>query len=218
MHNPYKGEEVPDLVAYRIAMNFGGQAQNPFLTTLDNVKRVALHTDGLGQSVLLKGYGNEGHDSGHPDYADIGKRIGGVEDMNTLMTKGAEYGAKFGIHVNAGEMYPEAKAFNDDLVRRDSAGNLRYGWNWIDQGIGIDSVYDLGTGSRKERFNALEDEFAPIWILSMSMSGETRPVEAMIPGKHENYQKKSMITDGVWQPSGVLPMNMIQHSNIGLPI
>lgn len=54
MNNPYKSEEVPELVAYRIAMNFGGQAQNPFLTTLDNVKRVALNTDGLGQSVLLK--------------------------------------------------------------------------------------------------------------------------------------------------------------------
>lgn len=158
MHNPYKSEEVPELVAYRIAMNFGSQAQNPFLTTLDNVKRVALHTDGLGQSVLLKGYGNEGHDSGHPDYSDIGNRIGGVKDMNTLMTKGAEYGAKFGIHVNAGEMYPEAKAFSDALVRRDNAGNLRYGWNWIDQGIGIDSVYDLGTGSRKQRFDALEKE------------------------------------------------------------
>ena len=39
MNNPYKSEEVPELVAYRIAMNFGGQAQNPFLTTLDNVKR-----------------------------------------------------------------------------------------------------------------------------------------------------------------------------------
>ena len=83
MHNPYKSEEVPELVAWRIAMNFGGQAQNPFLTTLDNVKRVAMHTDGLGQSVLLKGYGSEGHDSGHPDYADIGKRIGGAKDMNT---------------------------------------------------------------------------------------------------------------------------------------
>lgn len=158
MHNPYKSEEVPELVAYRIAMNFGSQAQNPFLTTLDNVKRVALHTDGLGQSVLLKGYGNEGHDSGHPDYSDIGNRIGGAKDMNTLMTKGAEYGAKFGIHVNVGEMYPEAKAFSDALVRRDNAGNLRYGWNWIDQGIGIDSVYDLGTGSRKQRFDSLEKE------------------------------------------------------------
>lgn len=158
MHNPYKSEEVPELVAYRIAMNFGGQAQNPFLTTLDNVKRVAMHTDGLGQSVLLKGYGNEGHDSGHPDYADIGERIGGAEDMNTLMTKGAEYGAKFGIHVNAGEMYPEAKAFSEDLVRRDANENLRYGWNWIDQGIGIDSVYDLGMGLREKRFDELEEK------------------------------------------------------------
>lgn len=158
MHNPYKSEDVPELVSYRIAMNFGGQAQNPFLTTLDNVKRVAMHTDGLGQSVLLKGYGNEGHDSGHPDYANIGQRIGGEKDMNTLMEKGAEYGARFGIHVNAGEMYPEAKAFNEDLVRRDANGNLRYGWNWIDQGIGIDSVYDLGTGSREKRFDELEEK------------------------------------------------------------
>ena len=156
MNNPYKSEEVPELVAHRIAMNFGGQAQNPFLTTLDNVKRVAMHTDGLGQSVILKGYANEGHDSGHPDYYDIGKRIGGVKDMNTLMEKGKDLGARFGIHINCGEMYPEAKAFNNDSVRRDRYGNLRYGWNWIDQGVGLDSVYDLATGNRKERFDKLK--------------------------------------------------------------
>ena len=148
MNNPFKSEEVPELVAYRIAMN-------PFLTTLDNVKRVAMHTDGLGQSVLLKGYANEGHDSAHPDYADIGKRIGGPEDMKTLMEKGADYGARFGIHVNAGEMYPEAKAFKDDNVRRNADGSLRYGWNWIDQGIGLDSIYDLATGEREARFDEL---------------------------------------------------------------
>ena len=156
MNNPYKSEEVPELVAHRIAMNFGGQAQNPFLTTLDNVKRVAMHTDGLGQSVILKGYANEGHDSGHPDYYDIGKRIGGAKDMNTLMEKGKDLGARFGIHINCGEMYPEAKAFNNDSVRRDRYGNLRYGWNWIDQGVGLDSVYDLATGNRKERFDKLK--------------------------------------------------------------
>ncbi|MFR2837209.1 MAG: endo-alpha-N-acetylgalactosaminidase family protein, partial [[Clostridium] nexile] len=155
MNNPFKSEEVPELVAYRIAMNFGSHAQNPFLTTLDNVKRVAMHTDGLGQSVLLKGYANEGHDSAHPDYADIGKRIGGPEDMKTLMEKGADYGARFGIHVNAGEMYPEAKAFKDDNVRRNKDGSLRYGWNWIDQGIGLDSIYDLATGEREARFDEL---------------------------------------------------------------
>ena len=156
MNNPFKSDEVPELVAHRIAMNFGGQAQNPFLTTLDNVKRVAMHTDGLGQSVILKGYANEGHDSGHPDYYDIGRRIGGAKDMNTLMEKGKDLGARFGIHINCGEMYPEAKAFNDESVRRDQYGRLRYGWNWIDQGVGLDSVYDLATGNREERFDKLK--------------------------------------------------------------
>ena len=156
MNNPFKSAEVPELVAHRIAMNFGGQAQNPFLTTLDNVKRVAMHTDGLGQSVILKGYGNEGHDSGHPDYYDIGRRIGGAKDMNTLMEKGKDLGARFGIHINCGEMYPEAKAFNNDSVRRESDGTLHYGWNWIDQGVGLDSMYDLATGNRKERFDKLK--------------------------------------------------------------
>lgn len=55
-------------------------------------------------------------------------------------------------------MYPEAKAFSEDLVRRDANGNLRYGWNWIDQGIGIDSVYDLGMGLREKRFDELEEK------------------------------------------------------------
>ena len=59
--------------------------------------------------------------------------------MNTLMTEGAKYGAKFGIHVNAGEMYPEAKAFKDDNVRRYADGSLRYGWNWLDQAVDLDS-------------------------------------------------------------------------------
>ncbi|RSX56996.1 endo-alpha-N-acetylgalactosaminidase family protein [Bifidobacterium samirii] len=158
MNNPYKSEEVPELVAWRIAMNFGGQAQNPFLTTLDNVKKVALNTDGLGQSVLLKGYGNEGHDSGHPDYADIGERIGGADDMNELMEKGAEYGARFGIHVNASEMYPEAKAFSEDLLRRNGNGSLYYSWDWIDQAIGINGIYDLMSGERENRFQELKDE------------------------------------------------------------
>ena len=152
MNNPYKSEEVPELVNARIAMDFGSQAANPFLTILDGVKRVYLNTDGLGQNVLLKGYGSEGHDSGHPDYGDIGKRIGGAEDMNTLMEEGAEMGAKFGVHINASEMYTEAKAFNDDLSR----GN--YGWNWLDQGIGINGLYDLGSGARLERLQSLKDQ------------------------------------------------------------
>ncbi|OTA26042.1 serine protease [Alloscardovia macacae] len=192
MNNPYKSEEVPELVAWRIAMNFGSQAQNPFLTTLDNVKKVALHTDGLGQSVLLKGYGSEGHDSGHPDYGDIGTRIGGAKDFNTLMTEGSKLGARFGVHVNASEMYPEAKAFSEDTVRRNASGGLSYGWNWLDQGVGIDGIYDLATGARVKRFADLKKQvgenmdfiYLDVWG-NLTSSGsedswETRKMSKMI--------------------------------------
>lgn len=157
MNNPNGSETVPNLVAYRIAMNFGSQAQNPFLMSLDNVKKVYLNTDGLGQSILLKGYGSEGHDSGHLNYADIGKRIGGTKDMKTLLEKGAEYGATFGIHVNASETYPESKYFNEDILMKDEDGGYSYGWNWIDQGININADYDLRNG-RVDRWRELYDE------------------------------------------------------------
>ena len=156
MNNPVGCEVVPNLVNYRIAMNFGSQAANPFLTNLDGVKRVYLNTEGLGQGVLLKGYGSEGHDSGHPDYGDIGKRIGGAEEMNTLLTEGKKMGALFGVHVNCSEMYTEAKAFSDEL----SGGKqgLSLGWNWLDQGIGINAAFDLATGKREQRFQELYDQ------------------------------------------------------------
>ena len=116
-NSPQGSETVPELVSQRIAMNFGSQAQNPFIKTLDGVKRVYLHTDGLGQSVLLKGYGNEGHDSSHLNYKDVGQRMGGVEDFRYLLDQGQEYGARFGVHINAGETYPESPVFHDDLLR-----------------------------------------------------------------------------------------------------
>lgn len=154
MNNPMGSDYVRDLVAQRISMNFGSQAQNPFLMTLDNLKKVYLHTDGLGQMILLKGYGSEGHDSGHLNYADIGKRIGGPEDMKYLLENGLDYGAKIGIHVNASETYPESKYFNPERLMKDDDGEFKYGWNWIDQAILIDSKYDL-SDKRYNRFNNL---------------------------------------------------------------
>lgn len=151
MNNPVGAELVPDRVAIRVAMNFGSQAQNPFLMTLDNVKKVYLNTDGLGQSVLLKGYGSEGHDSGHLNYADIGTRIGGAEDMKYLLKAGKQWGATFGIHVNASETYPESIYFTEDRLRKNADGSLNYGWNWLDQGVNIDADYDLRNG-REQRF------------------------------------------------------------------
>lgn len=157
MNNPRGSLLVPELVAYRINMTFASQAQNPFLMALDGVKKVSLNTGGLGQSILLKGYGSEGHDSGHLNYADIGQRIGGAKDMKTLLARGKEYGAKFGIHVNASETYPESKYFEEERLKKNGDGTYSYGWNWLDQGININADYDLRHG-RAQRFKDLYDE------------------------------------------------------------
>lgn len=145
-------KDVNNIVGTRIAMNFGSQAQQPFLKTLDNVKKVALATDGLGQSVLLKGYGNEGHDSAHPDYGDVGERIGGAKDLKTLIEEGYKYNTEFGVHINAQETYPEAKAFSEDFI---DGPNSR-GWGWLDQSYTINKLKDLYSGTRAKRLDELK--------------------------------------------------------------
>ncbi len=154
MHIPAGGESVANSANLRISMNFGSMATNPFLIALDNVKRVAAHTDGLGQFVLLKGYAGEGHDSNHPQYDNIGERMGGKEDFVTLIREGGELGATFGIHTNASEFYAEAIQ-EENQVRRNTDGSIHYGWNWLDQGIAINGVYDYASGLQKGRWDDL---------------------------------------------------------------
>ena len=193
MNNPKGAESVPDLVAYRIAMNFASQAQNPFLMTLDGIKKINLHTDGLGQSVLLKGYGSEGHDSGHLNYADIGKRIGGVEDFKKLLERSKEYGAKIGIHVNASETYPESKYFSEAILRKNSDGTYMYGWNWLDQGINIDAAYDLAH-NRIERWKELREklgdglDFIYVDVWGNGQSGDNSAWPTHVLAKELNSQ------------------------------
>lgn len=145
-------ENVNNNVGTRIAMNFGSQAQQPFLKTLDNIKKVSLATDGLGQAVLLKGYGNEGHDSAHPDYGNVGERMGGEADLKTLTDNAHQYNTEIGVHINAQETYPEAKAFNDDFIE----GSNSKGWGWLDQAYTIDKIKDLASGTRAKRLDQLK--------------------------------------------------------------
>ncbi|TYP74846.1 endo-alpha-N-acetylgalactosaminidase family protein [Paenibacillus methanolicus] len=151
MNNPQGADKVKSWVVQRVPMNFGSQATNPFTKTLDETKRMNLATDGLGQFVLLKGYGSEGHDSGHPDYGDIGKRQGGAAELNTLVNSGHAYNAAFGVHINATESYPEAKAFNEQLVNPASPG-----WDWLDASYYNNKRNDASSGNRLARLQSLK--------------------------------------------------------------
>ncbi|MEE1806592.1 endo-alpha-N-acetylgalactosaminidase family protein [Streptomyces sp. BE133] len=147
-------KDTPDRVITHIPFNFASQATHPFLRTLDDVKRISLATDGLGQMALLKGYASEGHDSAHPDYGgNYNKRAGGLKDLNELLKDGKKWGATFGVHVNATEAYPDAKAFDEKLVDK-----TRPGWNWLGQSYYIDQRRDINSGDLAKRFQQLRDE------------------------------------------------------------
>ncbi|MGW1883134.1 endo-alpha-N-acetylgalactosaminidase family protein [Streptomyces sp. NPDC001970] len=150
-------KDTPGRVVTHIPFNFASQATHPFLRTLDDVKRISLATDGLGQLAVLKGYGSEGHDSAHPDYGgNYNKRAGGLADLNKLLTSGKKWGATFGVHVNATESYPEARNFSETLVDKTKPG-----WNWLNQSYYIDQRRDLDSGDLARRFQQLRDETDP---------------------------------------------------------
>ena len=149
---PQGSEDMKDIVAYRIVMNFGSEVTNPYAQTADNLKKVSLITDGLPQALLLKGYGNEGHDSANSEYADVAEKEGGIEGFRELIRIAHEYDTEVGIHINAQESYPESKSFNDRMVQ--GMGN---GWGWLDQSQVIDKLWDLSSGARWARLVQLYD-------------------------------------------------------------
>lgn len=152
--SPNKGGQTPDNVITHIPFNFASQATHPFLRTLDDVKRVALATDGLGQVAMLKGYTSEGHDSANTDYGNnFNARAGGLEDLNKLVKEGKDWNASFGVHINATEIYPEAKSFSEDLLRADKG----LGWNWLDQSYYINQRADINSGKLAQRIKELRE-------------------------------------------------------------
>ena len=137
------GDRIPGAETIRnsdihVGYNFVSEAQQPFLKIADNYKRFGNLIDGLDQILVLKGYANEGHDSGHADYADISKRGGGAEDLNTMADAIADAGLGiFGVHINHSEAYPEAEMFNDVTM------STRNGWKWMDQAKYIRREVDI---------------------------------------------------------------------------
>ncbi|MFG2191081.1 endo-alpha-N-acetylgalactosaminidase family protein [Streptomyces sp. NPDC048639] len=157
MVEPLGADEQHLRVVPHIPFNFASQATNPFLRTLDNVKRIALATDGLRQFTLLKGYQSEGHDSAHPDYGgNHNKRAGGLADLNSLLRTGRRWNSDFAVHVNATESYPVADAFSETLVDKGDPQ-----WDWLDQSYRIDQRRDLVSGDIVRRFRRLREETDP---------------------------------------------------------
>lgn len=152
-----------------ITMNFASCAQYPFLRQLDNIKKFYLATDGFGQMLELKGYQSEGHDSAHPDYAgNYNERAGGKKDLAFLAKEARKYNAHIGVHINHSESYPEAKAFNDQIVTDMPA------WSWLDQSYFINKEADMLAGTFEQRLNQLKEDVPDLSFIYIDTYREHR--------------------------------------------
>ena len=95
-----------------IAMDVGSAAQYPFLRILDNIKKMSLGLDNFPQTVIIKGYNGQGHDSNNNDFANYNEAAGGLTDFKTLLSVSEEYNTSIGIHVNETETYPESATYS----------------------------------------------------------------------------------------------------------
>jgi endo-alpha-N-acetylgalactosaminidase len=154
MTTPLGAERTAERVVQRIPFNFGSTATNPFELGLENTKRIYNNTDGLGQMMLQKGYANEGHDSGHPDYGgDYNIRAGGLSDFNTLIEEAKTLNTDTFIHVNATEAHQEANNFSEFLVQGQKPN-----WDWVSPAFFINQRNDVGSGNLQARFAQLKSE------------------------------------------------------------
>lgn len=152
-----------------ITMNFASFAQYPFLRQLDNIKKFYLATDGFGQMLELKGYQSEGHDSGHPDYSgNYNERAGGKEALALLSKEAKKYNARIGVHINHSESYPEAKAFNNNIVTDIPA------WSWLDQSYFINKEADVINGGFKARLDGLHRDIPDLSFVYIDTYREYR--------------------------------------------
>lgn len=159
MRIPKGGEDIKNNMSY-IDFNIG-YTQNPFLRSLDMVKKISNYTDNFGQLILHKGYQGEGHDDSHPDYGGhIGIRQGGVEDFNTLINEGKKYNAKIGVHINATEYARDAFELKPELINENVPG-----WAWMDKTFYADQRKDITSGELYRRLDMLKKDAPDLgWV------------------------------------------------------
>ncbi|MCX2452529.1 endo-alpha-N-acetylgalactosaminidase family protein [Pedobacter sp. PLR] len=176
---PYGADLIRNSYA-TITMNFASGGQYPFMRQLDNIKKFSLATDGFGQMLELKGYQSEGHDSGHPDYAgNYNRRAGGLADLQYLTEKSKLYNAHIGVHINHSEAYPEAKAYDAEIITDIP------GWAWLDQAYLINKEVDIKRGTFAQRIDQMKTDLPNLAFVYIDTYREHRSI-ANFTSKHFN--------------------------------
>ena len=146
-------EKIADAVVQRLIMPQAGEGNYPFVSSLDETKRVYLNTDGLGQIILNK-YHNLGY---WGDFSVYDDHLGGLVDFNKFVSDSTnKYNSYVGVHTNFTQAFAktnqfstESIAMNEDGLTPKTAGYAAYGF-FLHQSYTTDDTWEALSGERRD--------------------------------------------------------------------
>ncbi|MFQ9509792.1 MAG: endo-alpha-N-acetylgalactosaminidase family protein, partial [Lachnospiraceae bacterium] len=154
-------DKIPDAVVQRLIMPQGGTGNYPFISSLDETKRVFLNTDGLGQIILNK-YHNLGF---WADFSVYDDHLGGLQDFKYFVDKSTEeYNGFVGVHSNFIEVFAKTNHFSRESIQMESdgitpksKGYKAFGY-YLHQCYAADDIWDALSKDRLRRMKEFKND------------------------------------------------------------
>lgn len=146
-------DKIPDAVVQRLIMPQAGEGNYPFISSLDETKRVYLNTDGLGQIILDK-YHNLGY---WGDFSVYDDHLGGLIDFRKFVSDATnKYNGFVGVHSNFTEVFAKTNQFSTESVQMsadgltpNSKGYKAFGF-FLHQCYMADDTWEALSGQRRD--------------------------------------------------------------------
>ena len=154
-------DKIPDAVVQRLIMPQAGEGNYPFISSLDETKRVYLNTDGLGQIILDK-YHNLGF---WGDFSVYDDHLGGLKDFRKFVADATnEYNGFVGVHSNFTEVFAKTNQFSTESIQMNAAGTQpqskgykAFGF-FLHQCYYADDTWEALSGQRRDSMKMFKED------------------------------------------------------------
>jgi hypothetical protein len=171
-------DKIADAVVQRLIMSQGNESNYPYLASVDETKRIWMHTDGLGQIILQK-YHNAGN---WGDFSVYDDQLGGLDEFRKFADITTnQYNSFVGVHTNFTEYFAKVDQFSYENVEMQadgitprSKGYVAFGY-YLHQAYVIDDQMDALTRyneneesqekSRYERMNRFKTDIPDLGFI-----------------------------------------------------
>lgn len=154
-------DKIPDAVVQRLIMPQAGEGNYPFISSLDETKRVYLNTDGLGQIILDK-YHNLGF---WGDFSVYDDHLGGLQDFRKFVSDATnKYNGFVGVHSNFTEVFAKTNQFSTESIQMSadglqpqSKGYKAFGF-FLHQCYYADDTWEALSGQRRDAIRMFKED------------------------------------------------------------